>query len=403
MVLRGNHESQFRASVPLIVLMACAEFGCLALCSRAAGQHAGDIFVGRDSSGKIVVGLEDEEEGSLTLGQRVFHSALGPTNVTVNPGFGALDAGDQALPPGVLALPGDSLLGFNAVAFQVPQGPRSTLFVWDAEDEEVEFVPATPGYTVEIKSMSVQRIVVDGMDNDIAGFGFAVTESRGFIHEHMAFTLRDGDTSATTQPIEGIYLFGMELTMAGLETSDPVLVALNTQEVGPTQVGTALQWLDANVERFQFGVPLEAGDANKDLQFDQLDLVQVQVAAKYLTGQSATWGEGDWNGAPGGSQRHPPPGDGRFDQLDIIAALNANVYLKGPYAAIQGQGMAGNAQTSVAYIGDTGEFWINAPAGREMTCINMVSVPEPTAIVLTLAGLACLAAGASRVRATAAH
>ena len=45
---------------------------------------------------------------------------------------------------------------------------------------------------------------------------------------------------------------------------------------------------------------LEAGDADQDLDFDQLDLVRVQVAAKYLTGQAATWGEGDWDGAPGG-------------------------------------------------------------------------------------------------------
>ena len=30
---------------------------------------------------------------------------------------------------------------------------------------------------------------------------------------------------------------------------------------------------------------LQAGDANMDLEFNQLDLVQVQIAAKYLTGQ----------------------------------------------------------------------------------------------------------------------
>ena len=70
---------------------------------------------------------------------------------------------------------------------------------------------------------------------------------------------------------------------------------------------------------------LQAGDANMDLKFDQLDLVQVQIAAKYLTGQAATWGEGDWNGAPGGSQGNPPAGDNKFDQLDIISALRGQV------------------------------------------------------------------------------
>ena len=78
-------------------------------------------------------------------------------------------------------------------------------------------------------------------------------------------------------------------------------------------------------------LPLEAGDADQDFDFDQIDLVQVQVAAKYLTGQAATWGDGDWNGAPGGTVGIPPLGDGVFDQLDIVAALDASRYLTGPY------------------------------------------------------------------------
>ena len=78
---------------------------------------------------------------------------------------------------------------------------------------------------------------------------------------------------------------------------------------------------------------LQPGDAEQDYDFDQLDLVRVQVAGKYLTGESATWGEGDWNGAPGGQQGSPPVGDGLFDQSDIIASLATDIYLTGPYAA----------------------------------------------------------------------
>ena len=44
------------------------------------------------------------------------------------------------------------------------------------------------------------------------------------------------------------------------------------------------------------GPMLQPGDADEDLDFDQLDLVKVQIAAKYLTGQPANWSEGDWNG-----------------------------------------------------------------------------------------------------------
>ena len=78
---------------------------------------------------------------------------------------------------------------------------------------------------------------------------------------------------------------------------------------------------------------LQAGDANQDLTFDQLDLVKVAQTAKYMTGATATWGDGDWNGAPGGSVGNPPVGDGVFNQLDMVAALQNGLYLGGPYAA----------------------------------------------------------------------
>ena len=68
----------------------------------------------------------------------------------------------------------------------------------------------------------------------------------------------------------------------------------------------------------------QAGDANRDLKFDQLDIVRLRVAGKYLTGKTATWGEGDWNG------------DSLFDESDIVAALGTDNYLKGPYAVVLG-------------------------------------------------------------------
>ena len=118
---------------------------------------------------------------------------------------------------------------------------------------------------------------------------------------------------------------------------------------------------------------LQPGDSDQDLDFDQLDLVKVQIANKYLSGTPATWGEGDWNGAPGGKQGSPPGGDGEFNQLDIIAALNAGVYLTGPYAALQPSGGQGDAQTSLVYDAGTGELSVDAPAGKELTSINVTS------------------------------
>jgi hypothetical protein len=126
-----------------------------------------------------------------------------------------------------------------------------------------------------------------------------------------------------------------------------------------------------------FGVggarPLKAGDADQDYKFDQLDLVRVSVGGKYLTGQAATWGQGDWNGAPGGTQGAPPAGDNLFNQLDIIAALNAGTYLKGPYAAVRPNGAAGDGQTSISYNPATGEVAVDAPAGKQLTSVNIDS------------------------------
>ena len=86
---------------------------------------------------------------------------------------------------------------------------------------------------------------------------------------------------------------------------------------------------------------LQAGDANQDFSFDQRDIVQVLQAGKYLTGELATWGEGDWDGAPSGTFGSPPAGNGLFDQRDIVAALQSNTYLSGPHAAVNDHAASG--------------------------------------------------------------
>jgi hypothetical protein len=118
---------------------------------------------------------------------------------------------------------------------------------------------------------------------------------------------------------------------------------------------------------------LQAGDSDQDLDFDQFDLIIVQQAAKYLSNEAATWGDGDWNGAPGGSQGSPPDGDGFFNQLDIIAALNNGLYLKGSYGAILPGGTRDDGQTSIVYYAQTGEVAVDAPAGTELTSVNIES------------------------------
>ena len=70
-------------------------------------------------------------------------------------------------------------------------------------------------------------------------------------------------------------------------------------------------------------ISVQAGDANRDFLFDQLDIISVLQTSKYLTAQPATWSEGDWNG------------DRRFDQADIVAALQSDTYLRGRYVTTE--------------------------------------------------------------------
>jgi alkaline phosphatase len=101
-------------------------------------------------------------------------------------------------------------------------------------------------------------------------------------------------------------------------------------EVRGRLVGQLTRWLVAEIQYFGWdgdyrllatvpwnagGRIFAAGDANTDGAFDPLDVVQILRAAKYLTGQSATWQEGDFNG------------DGLSDPLDIVAALRVGNYL----------------------------------------------------------------------------
>jgi hypothetical protein len=62
-----------------------------------------------------------------------------------------------------------------------------------------------------------------------------------------------------------------------------------------------------------------------------------------------------------------------FDQLDIITALADRHYLTGPYGGVLPNGQRNDNQTSVVYDAGTGEIAIDAPAGAELTSINIDS------------------------------
>ena len=193
--------------------------------------------------------------------------------------------------------------------------------------------------------------------------------------------LAAGDLQRQTferDPIEGQWV--------DLPWQTPCARYLRFETVGPLH--DAQQGVGLNEIRV-FMAALQAGDADRDFDADHLDVVQVLQRGKYLSGEPATWGEGDWDGAPGGEPGNPPPGNGVFDQIDIINSLNGVAY-HGPYAAPQCGGEArftgivpqpiapggilGDAQTSVVYDPETGEIAVDAPAEVQLTSLNLDSV-----------------------------
>ena len=86
------------------------------------------------------------------------------------------------------------------------------------------------------------------------------------------------------------------------------------------------------------------GDANLDGEFNSSDMVQVFAAGTYETGQRAGWAEGNWDADE----------DGFFNSSDMVSAFVDGGYEKGPRT-------------------------------------GAVAVPEPTSVLLLMAGLIAVA------------
>jgi hypothetical protein len=102
----------------------------------------------------------------------------------------------------------------------------------------------------------------------------------------------------------------------------PVMTTVFTQKGADPRVITredlGSYWIDVSVpgsSRLQQEIRLDSSQQitlvmhDTPMDPDPMDMIQAVKANKYLTGQAALVGEGDWNG------------DGLFDQADIVAAL----------------------------------------------------------------------------------
>ena len=178
---------------------------------------------------------------------------------------------------------------------------------------------------------------------------------------------RDGDivyeftvTVPTPIPIRGGDKIWLEITEADGSTPSVGLTQWlwTSSRVNPStpsafrndRLGAREPWKLGNLPDLAFAiegseaqeavVPIQPGDSNLDGRFDASDIILTLGGGKYESGESATWGDGDWNGAPNPdfplSGGIPPPGNGLFDSNDVIAALGTGLYETGPYAATLG-------------------------------------------------------------------
>ena len=141
-------------------------------------------------------------------------------------------------------------------------------------------------------------------------------EPRAFVDESGALLVSGTPAADSIILVESQGMIGVESAGRGL----PIEVGgENVSSVDRDTVSTfrfvGRQSQDNVLAR---GVSLDIfspGDANRDLQFNQLDIILVLQGGKYITGEASTWAEGDWNG------------DGLFNQFDLVSALISGGYL----------------------------------------------------------------------------
>ena len=316
--------------------------------SLRSNEHAVGI-----AGSKVIAGVRGQNHDAgqavvidATTGQELRRLTIG--DAIREDGFG----GSVAI-QGNLAIVGAPGRAPNGAAFVFDVNTGQQLFELGTDDLAIEPDVTAFGTSVDLDG---ERAIVSG-----------VAQGRAYV-----FDLRTGREIVNLVSIDSAEddQFGADVAIGG----QVALVGAPTNTRADLRSGAAFL--------FEVGTFLRAGDADMDSDFDQRDLVQVQIAAKYLTGQAATWGEGDWNGAPGGSPGNPPVGDGMFNQLDIVAAQRAGIYLTGAYAAvrpggryaaIQPNGEANDRQTSIVYDPETGDLSVDVPASTELTSILVES------------------------------
>lgn len=227
----------------------------------AHGQHA-DVLV-QVAGGRLATGSADFDSGEWTLGKRVYTAEFSSIFSVNNPGFNALAAASPSLPAGATALPGNATLGWDFLPMK-SDGALWNLFYWDglgATESAVEF-GELPGSDYRLDVYGRNNIVgVDGSPTVVPGDVINNTNSDGSLHTHRFFYLDSGNQNATTNPVDGIYLMSMRLKMTGLDPSQPIYLVFGTPGSTLAALRAAETWATNRVDEL-------APDFNADFNGD---------------------------------------------------------------------------------------------------------------------------------------
>ncbi|MCO6046088.1 hypothetical protein NG895_19485 [Aeoliella sp. ICT_H6.2] len=279
------------ATQPIRALCTLTIAGVLA--PMAWAQHA-DMMV-QQQDGKLVTGLAEIEGNNFTIPTQVYGAGLLSNYRASNPGFVALAEDSPLLPAG--ALPASTDLYFDFLTMTVEQSV-SNLYYWDGLDDDlnglnaddVDFV--VPDNTT-FRVVNNGTFTADASDQMVPGGLVYTTDFDGSIHTHPAYGV---DTLDATTPAAGVYLVSMQLRMDGVETSDPVFLAMRTSALGSDALLAAQNWVADKIEMLT-SPPVLTGDYNGD---GLVDLADYTVWRNTLGSTTNLAANGDNSGASEG-------------------------------------------------------------------------------------------------------
>jgi dockerin type I repeat protein len=272
----------------------------LSLCTAnrlVRAQHV-DILV-EQVDGRLVTGSADFDTDEWTLGRRVYSSEFDDDFAVDEPGFNALATGSPSLPIGSQALPGNMALAWDFLPMTIaPQ--KANLFYWNGLESDgspgitlgdVQFgPPPEAGYTLGLFDKTGTAFTVSGGPVIVPGGVIDDTDGDGFLHRHRFVQLLDNDENSSTPPADGIYLFAMQLRMAGLANSKPIYMVFGTLGSSVAALdAAAVPWVEERVGSL-IGLP---GDYNSNGVVEAADYVLWRETLNSTTELAA---DGDMNG-----------------------------------------------------------------------------------------------------------